>query len=157
MRDVDEIDVERAEREVPAERHDIDRNLRRARLGRAPGLEQRGGERRGVKRHFEPRPQIDQRAHMIFMGMGEHEPEEVFALLDQKADVRHDEIDAGQMLFGGKRDAEIDHDPLPAAAVAEAVDREIHADLADAAERREHKLVVRHRVQSGRSAMRRGP
>ena len=35
-------------------------------------------------------------------------------------------------------------DPLPAALVAEAVDREIHPDLADAAERREDQFVLRH-------------
>src|ERR1700733_14652401 len=45
------------------------------------------------------------------------------------------------MLFGRKGHAAIDHDPLPAAAVAEAVDREIHPDLAEAAERRENKLT----------------
>ena len=39
MRNIDEIDLERPEREMPAGRHDIDRNFRRAGLGRAPRLE----------------------------------------------------------------------------------------------------------------------
>ena len=49
-------------------------------------------------------------------------PSEIAALLHQKADVRHDEIDAGQVV-AGEDDAEIDHDPLRRRAVAEAVER----------------------------------
>ncbi len=146
MRDVDEFDRERAERQMPAKRHDVDRNLRRAGLGQPLGLEQGGRERRGVERHVEPRPQIDQRAHMILVAVGEDQADDVFALLDQIADVRQDEIDAGQMLLGRERHAAIDDEPLPAPPVAEAVDREIHPDLADAAERREDKFVLRHRL-----------
>ena len=67
---------------------------------------------------------------MILVRVGEHEAEKVAALLDQIADVGKDEIDAGKVV-AGERDAEIDRDPLPAALVAEAVEREIHADLAD--------------------------
>ncbi len=78
---------------------------------------------------------------MIFMGVGEHEAEQVAALRHQEADVRHDEIDAGQVV-AAERDAEIDRDPLPALRVAEAVDRQIHADLADPAERRKHQLFA---------------
>ena len=84
---------------------------------------------------------------MILMGVGEHEAEKVAALLHQIADVGQDEIDAGQRIVG-KGDAEIDRDPLPAVLVAEAVDREIHADLADPAKRRENELIggAQHRV-----------
>ena len=52
MRDRHELDVERAEREAAAERHDVDRDLRRARLALPLGLEQRGGERRGIDRNL---------------------------------------------------------------------------------------------------------
>ena len=103
VRDVDEVDRERTKRQAPAERHDVDRDLRRAGLGQAPRLEQGRGERRGVKRHIEPRPQIDQRAHMVFVAVGEHEADDVAPLLDQIADVRQDQIDAGQVLLGRQR------------------------------------------------------
>jgi hypothetical protein len=73
---------------------------------------------------------------MILVPMGEHEPEEILSFLDQEADVRQDEIDAREVL-ARERDAEIDRDPLPAPLVAEPIDREIHADLADTAKRRE--------------------
>ena len=53
---------------------------------------------------------------MILMRMGEHDAGEVFALLHQIADVGQDQIDAGQMLFRGKRHAEIDRQPLCACA-----------------------------------------
>ena len=56
---------------------------------------------------------------MILVRMGEHDAEKVAALLHQIADVRQDEIDAGQVV-AGERHAEIDRDPLPAALVAEA-------------------------------------
>ena len=41
-----------------------------------------------------------------------------------------------------ERDAEIDRDPLPPALVAKPVEREIHADLADPAERRKDEFVA---------------
>ena len=78
---------------------------------------------------------------MVLMGMGEHDAGEVLALLFEEADVGQDQVDARQMLLRRERDAAIDRQPLPAALVAEAVDREIHADLADAAERREHQFL----------------
>ena len=102
MRDIDEIDLERPERHMTANRHDIDRNFRHARLGRAPRLEQRGGERRRVERHFQLRPQIHDRAHVVLMGVGKDEAENVLALFDQERDVGQDQVDAGQMLFGGE-------------------------------------------------------
>ena len=49
------------------------RNFRRARLARALGFEQRGRERRGIDRHLQLRPQIDQRAEMVLVRVGEHE------------------------------------------------------------------------------------
>ena len=79
---------------------------------------------------------------MVLVRVGEHDAGEVLALLDQIADVGQDEVDAGQMLFRGEGDAEIDRQPLPAPLGAEPVDRQVHADLADAAERREHQFLL---------------
>ena len=79
-----------------------------------------------------------------------------------KAEIGHDEINAGQLL-AGKGDAEVDHQPLARACGPIAVKGAIHADLAQAAERREYKLaVVRHlgsalrRVRSRPERRRRG-
>ena len=146
MRDIDEVDGERRKLDPPVQRRDIDRDLRRAGLRQPARFEQGGSERRGVKRHLELRPKIDQRAHMVFVRVGEHEADDVAALLDQEADVRQDEIDAGQVFFAAERDAAIDDQPFSPGTVAEAVDREIHPDLADAAERRENELRAGHQA-----------
>src|SRR5262249_21235603 len=78
---------------------------------------------------------------MILMRVREHDADEVAALLDQEPDVGKDEIDPGQQVLASERHAEVDGEPGPAALGARAVDREIHPDLADAAERREHELA----------------
>src|SRR5262249_8205122 len=77
---------------------------------------------------------------MILVRVREHDAEKIAALLLQVANVRHDEIDAGQRVVG-ESNPEIDRDPLPAVLLAEAVDREIHADLADPAKRSEHEFI----------------
>src|SRR3954453_16172010 len=77
---------------------------------------------------------------MIFVRVGEHEPKQVAPLRDQERDVRHDQVDARKIL-AGEGHAQINRDPLALRPVANAVEREIHADLADAAKRREHELA----------------
>ena len=81
---------------------------------------------------------------MIFVGVGKHQTNKIAALLNQKADIRQNQIDAGQMLLGGEGNTAIDNQPLAPSPVADAIDREIHPDLADAAERRKHKFIVGH-------------
>src|ERR1700682_5314494 len=85
---------------------------------------------------------------MVLVAVRDHQPDDVLSLLDEKADIRQDQVDAGQLLLGGERHAAIDDQPLPAALVAKTVNREIHPDLADAAERREDQFVLRHQVRS---------
>jgi len=77
---------------------------------------------------------------MILVRVGEHEAQNIASLLRQIADVRHDEIDAGQCVVG-ESNSEIDRDPLTVVLVAEAVDGEIHADLANPAKRCKHEFV----------------
>jgi hypothetical protein len=45
------------------------------------------------------------------------------------------------MLLVAEGDAEIDRQPRPLLAVAEAIDRQVHADLADTAERRKGQFI----------------
>src|SRR5262245_41663754 len=125
----DEFDIERPEREPAVEREDLHRDLGRTRLALPLGLQQCGSERRGIDWKLELRPQVDERAEMILVRVSQHEAEEIAALLHQIADIQHDEIDTGKRVVR-EGDAEIDRDPLPAALGSEAVDREIHADLA---------------------------
>src|SRR5262245_41926802 len=76
------------------------------------------------------------------MGVGEHDAKQVPSLLDQVADVRIDQINAGQVLLPGDRHAEIDRQPRPPALGTEPVDAEIHSYLPHAAERGEDELIL---------------
>ncbi len=81
---------------------------------------------------------------MVLVAMRENEAEDIFALLNEVADVGQDQIDTRQVLFGGERDAAIHDHPLPAALIPDAVDRKVHPDLADAAERCEYEFGLCH-------------
>ena len=81
---------------------------------------------------------------MVFMAMGQHQRQDVLAPFDQIADVRQDEIDAGQILFAAERNAAINDQPFSSTLVAETVNREVHPDLADAAKACEYQFVLRH-------------
>ena len=111
MRHGDQFDIERPGLEAAADGNDRHRDFRRTRLARAFGGEQRRRERRGKDRHLELGPELKHRAVMILMRVREHEADEVFAFLHQITDVGQDQIDAGQMIFRGKRNAEIDREP----------------------------------------------
>src|SRR5580765_1490387 len=99
MRHRYELDIERADIDPAAGGDHCDGNLRRVALGRAFGLEQGGAEFGRVDRTFQLRPEIDDGAEMVLMGVREHETDEIAALLLEKADVRHDQVDSRQMLF----------------------------------------------------------
>src|SRR6516165_2689112 len=141
MRDWNELDLERPEIDAAARGYHRDRNLRRVALGGAFGLEQRRTEFRRIDRALQAGPKVDDGAEVIFMGMRQHEPDQVLPFLLEKADVGHDRLDARQMLLVAKGHSEIDGKPKPPGAIAEAVDRQVHADLADATERRECQFV----------------
>src|SRR5262245_27535090 len=148
-----ELNIERSEHKSAAKGENIQRDFGRSWLALPLRVYQRRGERRGIDRELEPRPQVEQRAEMILVRMGQHEAEEIVPFFHEMANVRHDEIDAGQRLVG-KSNAKIDRDPLPALLVAEAINREIHANLAGAAKRREHEFIGgAHVASSGHGAL----
>src|SRR5665213_3433938 len=115
---------------------------KRARFAGALGREQCSGERCGIDRDLQPRPQVEKRTEMILVGVGKHQADDIFALLHQIADVGQDQIDTGQLLFGGKRHAKIDREPTARPPIAQPVDRQVHADFADTAERRKHQFLL---------------
>src|SRR5712675_454556 len=141
MRHRNELDLERSEIDAAARSHDGDRDFRRIALGGAFGLEQRRTELRRVDWALQLRPEVDNGAEMVFVGMSQHQSDQVVALFFEKGDVGHDQIDAGQMLLIAEGHAEIDREPGALMAVAEAIDRQVHADLADAAERGKGQFI----------------
>ncbi len=84
---------------------------------RAPGSWKRrisrrlAGELRRVDRRLQPRPQVHQRADVVLVGMGDDDAEQVRALLLEEAHVRHDQVDAGQVV-AREAHAAIDQHPL---------------------------------------------
>jgi hypothetical protein len=60
---------------------------------------------------------------------------------DQVANIGEDEVDPRQ-LVPGKRDTEVNDNPPPATRIADAVESEVHADLADSTERREDEFLA---------------
>ena len=66
-------------------------------------------------------------------------PARFVALFLEEGDVRQDEVDARQVR-PGEGDAAIDDDPVAVVRRPEAVEAQIHADLADAAERHEDQF-----------------
>ena len=123
VRHRDKLDIERPDIEAAAERHDLDRHIDAERLAEALGLEQRGGERRRVDRAAQLRPQIEQRAEMILMRVGQHEPGDVAPLLDRGSATSGMIRSTPGRSSPRERDAEIDDEPGALAAVAEAVER----------------------------------
>jgi len=81
---------------------------------------------------------------MILMRMRDEHAEQIVLLADGEADIRQDKIDAGK-IGAGEGNAAIDHDPLAILHRTKAVECEIHADLADAAQWQEYQFVrARH-------------
>ena len=137
MGNPDEADVERTDVDRTSERHDLDIELRGriASLARF-GRQKRGGEGRRVDGGPHARIEVEHRADMIFVAMGQHDAHQVLAL--DEARVGHENVDAGQAA-AGEADAEIDHDPLARALVAEAVESQVHADFTRPSEGQEYQ------------------
>ncbi len=90
---------------------------------------------------------------MVFMRVRQYDAEQVLAFLLEEGDVGHDQVDARQMIFAAEGDTEIDRHKTALLAVAEPVDRQVHADLADAAERCKGEFVgARHHGRPCESA-----
>ena len=110
---------------------DLDRNLRRARFTEPPRLGQPGGEAGHIDRRAEARPKFGKRADVILVRVSNDDADEIaFDLLDE-GEVGHDQIDA-RRLVAGEGETEIDHQPFAALGRPEAIERAIHADLAQA-------------------------
>ena len=141
MRHIDEFDIERADGQTAAERHLMQRHIIAPGRLRQLFLQHRDGKARRIDRHAEPGPHFGNRAEMVLMRMGQHDAEQVAAFLFDEAEIGEHDIDAGLAVVR-KGDAEIDHQPLAAARRAEAVEIDIHADLAHPAKGQEDQLIV---------------
>ena len=137
MGERDVAEAERAEPELAADLDDVDLDL----LGQPLLLElagdQAGGEGRRVERNAEIGGEIGDGADMVLMAVGQDDAEQIVAILLDEGQVGEDQLDPGIGRVG-EGHAEIDHDPLAVAAV----EIDVHADLARAAEREEEQFFA---------------
>src|ERR1700684_1977764 len=79
---------------------------------------------------------------MVFVGVRQYEPDQILPLLHEKGDVGHDGVDARKMFLVAEGNAEVNRKPGALPAVAETIDRQVHADLADAPKRGKREFVA---------------
>ncbi len=74
---------------------------------------------------------------MIFVGVSQNKACKLVPALHDKRRIRHDDIDPGGRVVA-EGDAEIDHQPAPGMAV----EVQVHADFAGAAQRNENEILA---------------
>src|SRR6185369_8365458 len=141
MRHRYKLNIEWANVEAAAQSDNGYGNFRRTRLAGAFRLEQGRREWCGINRDFQARPQVDQCPEVVLVRMRKHQPRDVLSLFNQVPDIRENQVDAREVLLGGKRHPEIDGQPPAPALVANAIDRQVHADLPDPAKRRKNQFL----------------
>ena len=129
MGERDKLDVEGPERDGAAKRDNVQRYLCLDAFFQQLGAHQRGGERRGIDRATQTRPEMGNGADVIFMRVGKDEAEQVIDMVLDVTRVGHDEVYARRAVIA-EGDTEIDHDPLPRLGGAMPVEIEIHTYLA---------------------------
>ncbi len=109
--DVDRLDGEGADRERLADLHRPHLDIVDDVVGGALGAQHRGGEGGGIDRPVEGRPEVEHRAVMVLVAVGEDQREDVVGIVLEEGRIGHDQLDAG-LRRAGEGDAAIDHDPL---------------------------------------------
>ncbi len=104
-----------------------------------PPLHHLESERRAVNRNVDLAQQERHRADVIFMAVRQDQRADHLAMLLQIREVRSDDVDTQQFRIG-KHHAGIDDDDV----VPVADGHGIHSELAQAAERDQLKLMIRH-------------
>ena len=137
MRHRHEGDAERAHLEPLARLDDAQRHLVGNALLLQLAADQARGEGRGIDRHVEIEREIGQRADMVFMAVRDDDAGKAVELILDEAKIGQDHVDAG-IIGIGEGHAAIDHHPL----ALTAIEVDVHADLARAAERAKEQFVL---------------
>ena len=91
----------------------------------------------------QPAPEIRDGPQMVLVRVGQHEPQQAVLQLLGKAQVGENDVRTRHPVVG-EGDAEVDHDP----GIVEAVEIDVHADLADPAERHENEAILHSQLFS---------
>ena len=90
----------------------------------------------GVDRAFQPGPEVMNGADMVFVGMGDHEADDVVHALFDEGRIDHERLDFGHVI-AAEGDAGIDDQPFSGMTV----EGHVHADAVAAAEGEKNDLV----------------
>ena len=96
------------------------------------------GERRGIERHAQIGGEIGHRADVVLVGMRQHHADQILAAFFDEIEIGENQLDPG-VFVAAEGHAQIDHQPLAFAAI----EIDVHANLARAAQRTEQQLVPR--------------
>ena len=134
--DRDGLDIERTDAEAPADREGVDLHG----TGDAGFLQALADQVRregsGVDRAFQPGPEVMDGADMVFVGMGDHEADDVVHPLFDEGRIDHEGLDFRHVV-AAEGDAGIDDQPFSGMTV----EGHVHADAVAAAEREKDDLV----------------
>ncbi len=92
-----QVNFKGADFNIPAKLDKVERNIVQNTSLRQTVFDEIHGERRRPNGTADTVPETCQRAHMIFMGMGENNAENVAPVLFDKFDIRHDNINTGRV------------------------------------------------------------
>ena len=141
MRQADELDVEWRHLKPSAERHFPDRRRLRPAVLAELCLDHAGGERRRENRTFERRPQVDHARRRGLRARASKPSRRDFfrsAMMNRRSGSTTSA--PGSELLR-ERNAQVDHQPGPGVRRTVTVEIDVHADLAETAERHEHEFV----------------
>ncbi len=136
---MNELDGERAELNPRSGFHLVKLRFIRQPVLFQPPLHQRQREGRAVNRNVDLAQQKRHRADVIFMAVRQDQCADLVAMLLQIREIGRDDVHAQQFRIG-KHHAGVDDDDV----VPVADGHRIHTELAQAAERDQLKLVIRH-------------
>ena len=132
-----EGDLEWIEVDAPVARDDVELDLAREPLFLELAGDQASGEWRGVKRNPQIGGEIGDRADVILMPVGQHDPDQILAALLDEFEFGQDQVDPG-IIAVGKGQAKVDHQPFALGTV----EIDVHANFPRAAKGQEKQFFA---------------
>ena len=139
MRDVEELDLERAELDDVLRLDRVKLRLVEQPMLLELVLHQTHREAAAVHRNIQIGKDERQRADMVFVAVGEEDGFDFALVFEKVADVGNDDVDAEQFVVR-KHDAGIDDDDGAVAAER----HHVHSKFAESAERNDIECLIRH-------------
>ena len=130
----DKFNLKRRQCDLATLLNHVNANIWSPRLHQALCLQQASCKRRCIDRTFQFGPKLRNSTDMIFMGMGYNQREKILSDLFDKANVRHNQVNTGQII-SREGYAKIHHNPFAGFFRPEAIKPAIHSYFAKATER----------------------